>query len=94
MSEPAIVICFKQPDGKIIPDDSSYELSDFAGVVPAVGDKILAPGVQSGLDRRQPENRRIWTVLERIFHARDVPDCIALVVEERKPDTREFALLG
>lgn len=93
MSQSAVIICFRNSDGKIVPDDGSYELSEFAGIVPSIGDRILEPGIRNGLDRHQLVNRRIWTVVDRYFYARDTAGQVALVVEERVPDESEAALI-
>ena len=42
-----------------------YDLDDFGGVLPAVGDRIVSPWVIQGRDRRDPANRSI----QRLFTA-------------------------
>ena len=73
-------------DDNGIPEDRrlEFELASFGGNLPAIGDTILNPGVRSGLDRSQPENRRIWTVRDRVFNPRDLTDYVVLVVSERQ----------
>lgn len=61
--------------------------------MPAVGDLILDPGVLSCLDRRDRKNRRMWTVVQRVFNPRDNADYIALVVQERQPTEAEEPFL-
>lgn len=66
-----------------------YGLESFAGVIPSVGDLILKPGVLQGLDRRDPSNRMMMTVVQRIFNPRDLPNYVVLVVTEHVPQGRE-----
>lgn len=66
-----------------------YGLEDFAGFLPNVGDMILEPGVLQGLDRHDPNNRKMLTVKQRIFNPRDLKNYVVLVVEEHTPADRE-----
>lgn len=76
-------------DGRIEDRQIDMGLEDFAGQCPALGDVILEPGVPQHLDRRDAANRLLWTVVGRIFNPRDLPDYIALIVEERSPTPAE-----
>jgi len=87
MSEISIRIYIRDDQGRAHDNSEDFGLEDFAGHLPAIGDTILDPGVLGGLDRSIAENRRIWTVRERIFNPRDLKDYVVLVVEER-PGTR------
>ncbi|WP_398483595.1 hypothetical protein [Tardiphaga sp.] len=84
---------YRKSDGTIEDAVQDYSLESFAGFLPAVGDTVLDPGVTQGLDRREPSNRRIWTVVQRMFNPRDLENYVALVVEERAPLETEHALL-
>ena len=54
----------------------------------------MDPGVTSGLNQNAPKNRRMWTVVQRVFNPRDNADYIALIVEERQPtEVEELFLL-
>ncbi|TWH95329.1 hypothetical protein IQ35_01586 [Sphingobium wenxiniae] len=76
-------------DGKWEDFQQDYGLEDFAGFLPAVGDMILEPGVLQGLDRYKAENRKMLTVVQRIFNPRDLPNYVVLVVTEHTPEGRE-----
>jgi len=64
-------------------------LEDFGGFLPAVGDMILEPGVLQGLDRYDPVNRKLLTVVQRVFNPRDLPNYVVLVVEQHVPTKGE-----
>ena len=93
MKDVTIRIYFRSSDGKVEDAQHDCELSNFGGVLPAVGDRILNPGVLQGRDRYDPGNREIWTVVGRMFNPRDNEDYIALIVEERAPTPDEYSLL-
>lgn len=76
-------------EGGIVDYSQDFDLSDFAGFLPAPGDLFLDPGCLQGLDRHQPENRRMYRVLQRVFNPRDLPNYVVLVVEEFTPTGRE-----
>jgi hypothetical protein len=71
-----------------------FGLEDFGGCVPAIGDMILEPGVRQGLDRRDANNRKLWTVVQRVFNPRDVANYVVLVVEEKVPTGRECTMVS
>ena len=73
-------------------EQHDYELENFGGHLPAVGDIILEEGVLSGLDRNDPKNRRLMTVKHRVFNAGDNPDYIALVVDKNAPTKAQAAI--
>ncbi|MGD9836291.1 MAG: hypothetical protein AB7F72_01770 [Afipia sp.] len=94
MTKPAWVrLHYRDKDGTIRDAQADYELSAFGGFLPATGDLILDAGVASGLDRTDAKNRRMWTVVQRVFNPRDNEDCVVLVVEERQPLASEIELL-
>ena len=84
MADTTIRIHMRGADGKVTDAQQDYGLEDFAGHLPQIGDTIVDPGVPQGLDRRKPENRDVWKVVDRVFNPRDLQDYVALVVEERK----------
>jgi len=84
MTDVTIRIYFRDTSGKVEDGEQDYRLSDFAGFLPAIGDTVLDPGVLEGRDRRQPENREIWKVVDRIFNPGDLADYVVLVVEARR----------
>jgi hypothetical protein len=79
----SIRILHRDPAGKVFDGQEEYDLAQFAGQVPTIGDMILNPGVLQGLDRHDPQNRSIWTVVGRVFNPRDREDTVALIVESR-----------
>jgi hypothetical protein len=93
MKELTIRIHFRRQNGKVEDNQEEFALSYFHGILPSPGDRILDPGVLQGLDRRDPENRNIWTVVGRVFNPRDLRDYVALIVEERKLTLEEEPFL-
>lgn len=94
MSETYIRIYRRTAAGDIFDHKHDMELSDFGGVVPAAGDLILDPGVLQGSTRSDPHNRRMWTVVQRVFNPRDLGgEYIVLVIEDRSVSEHEVELL-
>src|SRR5215203_4726378 len=93
MSEVTIHLYCRSADGKIEDAQHTFDLSDFGGFLPSVGDKILDPGVPASLERHVPENRRLWTVVDRVFNPRDTKDFVALVIESCPVSDHEAVLL-
>lgn len=66
---------------------NEFDLGDFGGTIPVVGDSILDPGVITGSPRFKHDNRTIYEVKERYFLPGKGSSLnivwIALVVEER-----------
>lgn len=93
MTQPSIRIYERADDGTVTDLQQEFDLSSFAGQMPAIGDTIVVPGVLQGLDRHELANRRFWTVVERVFNPRDLEGYVALVVEERTPSRREAAVV-
>jgi hypothetical protein len=90
MDDVHIRIYFRESDGSLEDSQQEFGLENFAGVVPAIGEIIVNPGVLEGLDRHEPKNRRVWDVVGRVFNPRDMADYIALVVQERVPSPHEY----
>lgn len=93
MPDITIRLYFREANGTLVDGQEDYGIESFAGQVPAIGDMIVRPGVLQGLDRHDPANREIWDVVGRVFNPRDLADYVALVVEERKPDPREYGVV-
>jgi hypothetical protein len=89
MTAPTFRIYERYPDGRIEDRQLDMSLDEFGGQCPVVGDLVVEAGVPSHLDRSDPANRKIWTVMARVFNPRDLPDYIALIVEERTPTATE-----
>lgn len=89
-----IRIYLRSDTGDIEDMEQDFTVEDFGGVLPAAGDLILDPGVFAGQDRSDPENRRMWSVLRRVFNPRDNGGAyIVLVVQERDVAVTETGLL-
>jgi hypothetical protein len=84
----------READGTLVDGQQDYGVESFAGQVPAIGDKIVKPGVRQGLDRHDPSNREIWDVVGRVFNPRDMEDYVALIVEERGADQSEYSVVA
>ena len=63
----AIRLYVQDENGRLLDEREEYELPDFCGVVPVVGDLIVNPGVLAGRDRRDVINREVWEVISRYF---------------------------
>lgn len=94
MGNVTIRIHFRSADETIEDGLLDFGLSDFGGILPAVGDRILNPGVLQGRDRYDPLNREIWTVIGRVFNPRDEAEYIALVVDMRPPRPDEYCFIA
>lgn len=93
MTAPIFRIYERAADGEIEDRQLDMSLDDFGGQCPMVGDLIVEAGVPQHLDRHEWSNRTLWTVVARVFNPRDLPDYIALVVEEREPSAGEASLV-
>lgn len=83
MSDLTIRLHYIDAAGVITDGEHNFDLSDFAGFLPAVGDTILYPLVAQGLDRSEPANRELLTVVQRVFNPRDLSGYVALVCRSR-----------
>jgi hypothetical protein len=92
MSETIVRLHYKMADGTIMDAANEYELSDFAGVLPSVGDQMLDPGVRAAKDRARPKNRELLTIVSRVFNPRDNKNYVALICESRPLSAAESAL--
>jgi hypothetical protein len=98
MSELTIRIFVRTNSGTLVDQEVSFELSDFGGHLPAVGDSVIRPGgtphsiMRPGATPQQP-NHTMWTVVRRIFNPRDLSDNVALVVEDRELSDEERVFL-
>lgn len=94
MVDVQIRIYFRNADGALEDSQQEFGVESFAGVIPAIGDMIVDPGVLQGLNRHELANRRVWDVVGRVFNPRDMDDYIALVVEERVPNPHEYSVIA
>lgn len=93
MTDTVIRLHYRTASNKIEDAQQDFDLESFGGIVPSVGDMILDPGVAVGKDRNDRNNRRMLTVVQRVFNPRDNQNYIALIVTERKPNLDEDALI-
>jgi hypothetical protein len=85
---------YRAANGKIEDAQQDYGLETFGGFLPAVGDQVLDPGAAAaGVDRTARQNRRMWTVVQRVFNPRDIENYVAQIVEEHTPTENEEALV-
>jgi hypothetical protein len=94
MKDAVIRILYRSKDGLIQDFQDEHDLSRFAGTIPIIGDQILDPGVVQGKSRYELQNRRLLSVVGRVFNPRDNENYIALIVEERAPTELESELVG
>ena len=86
----------EQPEDYITDLKLEFELQDFCGTVPAVGDFVVHPGVPPELDRREMSNRQVFEVVARYFLPRaHWPEAcfVALVVKTRPAEEVEAAII-
>ena len=103
MSEIGIRILQRDASGNIEDTGEDFSPSDFAGMVPSIGDQILNPGIIGGrrrddgpliIPRRDvPTNRTLWLVVDRFFNSKDNKSYVGLVVEERPLIPEEYGLV-
>lgn len=103
MSEIVIRILQRDANGNIEDAGQDFSPSDFAGMVPSIGDHILNPGVSGGQRRDDgalifprgdvPTNRALWLVVDRFFNPKDLKSYVGLVVEERTLTPEEYSLV-
>lgn len=94
MPKTAVRIYYAHDDEEVFEDSKKdYDLEDFGGVLPAVGDRIVSPWVIGNLDRRDPANRDVYEVIHRYFQPVDSSEedliYIELVVRVLKATTEE-----
>jgi hypothetical protein len=93
MADLTIRIYVRNAAGVFEDTERDFDLSEFGGFLPSIGDKILDPAVLVGRDRRDAANRSIWTIVGRYFNPRDLTEYVALIVEERTPTAEEATLV-
>lgn len=93
MPDPMISI-FHENGGEFERNGPNYSLADFGGIVPAVGDVIVDPGVAHGENRLLPENRNLLMVTARYILPDDQRPAINLVVRDRIGNPHEMSVLG
>lgn len=65
MADPVIRLYERNGAGLQEIQGLGWQLSDFSGVAPVVGDCIINSGVQSGRDRTDPIERTVYEVVAR-----------------------------
>ena len=95
MTEIAFRLYTRNEHGELEDMRHEFNLSDFGGIAPVLGDLIVDPGVIGGMDRLRYDNRTVYRVKERYFlPGKGSPDIvwIVLVVEDRCGDREESSL--
>lgn len=88
-SDSTIRLLNRREDGTIWDARRDCSQREFAGVFPSIGDQILS---RSG--RNELRNRRLLTVVGRVFNPREKQDYVALIVGECVPTEAERVLMG
>lgn len=84
---------YQRRNGTLEDLSEEYDLEDFGGVVPSIGDHIVDPGAnRATISREDPSNRTILKVVDRFFWPRDNKGYVALVIEQA-PATDEHVNL-
>lgn len=95
MQEAMIRVFERLQDGRMEPVED-YDVPDFGGVLPQVGDFFVSPGVTQGLNRQDPANRTVSLVVARYIQpvvSMDGRAAVALVVESRPGALNEVNVL-
>lgn len=85
---------FRETDRTLVNKRQEFGVESFAGVIPAVGNKVVDRGVLKRLNRREPKSRRMWNIVGRVFNPRDIHDCVELIVEEQVPSSQKYSLVA
>lgn len=103
MNDIVIRILQRGANGNIEDKGQDFSPSDFAGMVPSIGDHIINPWIPGGQRREDgalifpsrgvPTNRTLWLVVERFFNSKDLKSYVGLVVEERTLTPEEYSLV-
>lgn len=93
MAATLVRIYIRKADGKLEDTSEAYEVSNFGGIIPTVGDKFLNPWTSEQTTRNDPGNREIYTVLERVFNPRDLKDYVVLICSVSPCDENDRELL-
>ena len=94
MNEGLMIRILFQTGSTLEDRNEDYPVEHFGGTLPSPGDWILKPAVAAGADRRDPENRRIWEVIRRVYNPKDLAgEYVALVVKERLAKSADLELL-
>lgn len=93
MSDIAVRYYIRRSDGQLEDLSHEHDLSDFGGVCPSVGDRIVDQGAEINMNRNDPKNRQIHTVAARYFLAKGHRKYVALVIESRAATMDEIDLL-
>ena len=92
MTEHWIRLYVVREDGTYADARDDFTLSDFGGVLPAVGDLIVDPGVRQDLDRDVAANRTVYEVVARYFQPLSNPksehhySCVLVCTDRRGQD--------
>jgi hypothetical protein len=95
LKDPYVVI-YHQTSRGFEYDREGYSIEEFGGVVPAIGDLIVYPGVPADSDRRDPASHTLYEVTRRYFKpaaSENYGPRIVLVVQSRLGEKSEGDIL-
>lgn len=92
MQDVTVRVFFQRDDGRFESNYSDFNLSQFAGVLPCIGDQFLHPGEYQGPGPADLGNRIILTVVGRVFNLDDNSNHVGLLVTVRAPTDLEANL--
>ena len=92
MQEVTVRLFIQNSAGRFESNYSDFNLSQFAGVIPCIGDQFLHPGVYVEGGPAELGTRFILTVVGRVFNLDDRSDHVGLMVTERSPTDLESNL--
>jgi hypothetical protein len=95
--QPGIVILLEETAKGLVYNSESYEVSDFAGGIPAPGDLIAYPGIAMGADKEDPASYTMQEVVRRYFEPKDErnsPPRTFLVIQARQATEEEMEIIA
>jgi hypothetical protein len=92
MQDVTVRLFTQRESGRFESNYSDFNLSQFAGVLPCVGDQFLHPGLYAAGGPAELETRFILTVVGRVFNLDDNSNHVGLMVTERAPTDLESNL--
>ena len=90
---PIIRLLHQKDDGTIVDQQDEFNLAQFAGTLPSIGDIIVHPVVEVAKIRSEPANRTVLTVVGRVFNPKDMEGFIGLIVTARFGSEKDSAFL-
>jgi hypothetical protein len=92
MQDVTVRLFIQKDSGRFESNYSDFNLSQFAGVIPCIGDQFLHPSLYFAGGQADLGTRFILTVVGRVFNLDDNSDHVGLMVTERPPTEWESNL--